>query len=211
MKQNKYAEIFSGIGLGMLVGLIIGLSVSHIVGIVLGALTSLLASFFGLTAVKEDVQSNVKLHSRPMTIIYFSLSTFAFILIGIYLRTHNVLSPSIKEQKEDLIEMGLKSEDIGKMLLKIRYNLALDSHGDFSNIESTINTYGTSTSLFGVQLKAADSLLASPSYTYNEVAEIFKSEQGDMLRFYNTINLYVKDTSDQKDILTSTLKLMKGK
>jgi len=209
MSKNKYIEIFSGVGLGVLVGIVIGLSVSNVVGIVLGALTSLLATFFGLNSAKENLQNDLKYQTKPLIIIFFSITTVIFILIGIFLRTHNILSPTIEEQKSELIKMGIKEDDLGKTLLKIRYDIVLDSQGETVNNESTHNT--TSTSLYGVQLNAANSIFTKPTYTNDEVAKIFISEQGAMTKFYNTIKYYVPDTIGQKDILTSTLKLLKGK
>jgi hypothetical protein len=205
MKQDRNLEIASGIGLGLLVGIIIGLSVSHVVGIILGALTSLLATFFGLTASKEGDQT--KFNTKPLTIFCFGLSTACFILIGIYLRTHNTLGPSLKNQKEELVAMGLKPEEISKVLLKLRFDMTLDAKTNIPTLSEIPN--GSHGSLFSA---TADSIISQPNHSHKDLVKIFTAEQGSSLdQYYNIVKLYVQDTTKQKDILDAAFKLLKGR
>jgi hypothetical protein len=208
MTQNKNLEIASGLGLGLLVGIIIGLSVTHVVGIILGALTSLLATFFGLTASKDGDQSKQsKFNTKPLTIFCFGLSTACFILIGIYLRTHNSLGPSLKQQKEELVMMGLKPEEISKVLLKLRFDMTLDAKTNIPTMSEIPN--GSHGSLFSAE---ADSIINERNHTLKELVKIYTAEQGSALdQYYNVVKLYVPDTTKQKDILDAAYKLLKGK
>jgi hypothetical protein len=115
--MNKKREAFAGIGLGMLLGVIIGLSISQVTGIILGALTSLLAAFFGLRDKKSDDQS------KPIIICYFGASCFIFIMLGIYIRTHQLLSPSLASQTEKLKEVGFNQNEIKQILLAKEFGL----------------------------------------------------------------------------------------
>jgi hypothetical protein len=104
-------EIYSGLGLGLLVGIIIGLSISEVTGIILGALTSLLAAFFGLRSTKEGETI------KSITIGTFSLACFLSIFLGIYLKTHNSLSPSIDTEIENYKKSKFDDNEIKKIVL----------------------------------------------------------------------------------------------
>lgn len=224
-KQERF-ELLSGIALGALVGIIIGMSVSHIVGIVLGALTSLLAAFFGLVEVKNtDPDKPSKFKSNPRLIFSFSFFAVLFILLGVYIRTHDSLGVSLEEQKKELKEIGLDSSAISKVLLATRYNLIINNSvhsiaktpaggsGDSQIIpmsETPIAEGGHST-LYSVEM---DSVLANKSlkterFSINVLGKLFE-EPRPLQQFYNTVTLYVKDTLQQKDILVSTINLMRN-
>jgi hypothetical protein len=104
-------EIYSGLGLGLLVGIVIGLSISEVTGIILGALTSLLAAFFGLRSTKEGETI------KNITIGTFSLACFLAIFLGIYLRVHNSLSPSIDTEIENYKKVKFDDNEIKKIIL----------------------------------------------------------------------------------------------
>jgi hypothetical protein len=53
----------------------------------------------------------------------------------------------------------------------------------------------------------ADSVL-SKDRTYHELQQAFDQERS-MIQFKNIVSLYLKDTTQQKDILKSTLELLK--
>ena len=83
-------EIYAGLGLGLLIGFIIGLSIAQVTGIILAALTSLLAAFFGLQNNLEGKTGN------KVVIGTFSFTCIISIFFGLYIRTHNLLSPSLE-------------------------------------------------------------------------------------------------------------------
>lgn len=110
-KSKRRKEIFAGLGLGALIGIIIGLSIAQVTGIILGALTSLLAAFFGLREKKSEDSEN------HLIVGTFGIACIAFIFIGLYVRTHNLISPSLQSQKEEYKNIGFSEEEIKKIFL----------------------------------------------------------------------------------------------
>lgn len=104
-------EIFAGIGLGLLIGTIIGLSIAQVTGIILGALTSLLAAFFGLRSSKDGETGN------QITIGTFSLTCVFSIFFGLFIRTHNLLTPSLENQINEYKIAHFDTSEIKKIIL----------------------------------------------------------------------------------------------
>lgn len=104
-------EILAGVGLGFLIGTIIGLSIAEVTGIILGALTSVLAAFFGLKPAKEG--------EKPYhaAIASFGFACLAAIFLGIFIRTHNLLAPSLEAQIEEYVEAGFSEEEARQYVL----------------------------------------------------------------------------------------------
>ncbi|MFZ0391504.1 MAG: hypothetical protein WAN36_13680, partial [Calditrichia bacterium] len=126
LKEQQYdraitfVQIFSGAGMGLLVGIIVGLSVSEVVSIILGALAALLAAFLGL----QDQQCAKKQEGEPAAAFNrtrmvglragsFGIACAVAILLGVFLRTHNVLSSniSLKEQVALWQQAGYDKKD----------------------------------------------------------------------------------------------------
>jgi hypothetical protein len=101
--REKYIHLFSGSGIGLLVGAIVGLSVSHVVGIVLGSLTALLAAFLGLKDSKRGDGTNSTETECRSNMKWLRTGAFGFfctigILLGIFIRTHGILSVPIDQK-----------------------------------------------------------------------------------------------------------------
>ncbi len=119
---TAFVQVFSGMGMGLLVGIIVGLSVSEVVSIILGALAALLAAFLGLQDSQTAKQAEggdpaAALRRARMTGLRagsFGIACVAAILLGIFLRTHGVLSgeeKSLKEQVAVWQEAGYDKKD----------------------------------------------------------------------------------------------------
>src|SRR5210317_265367 len=99
-----YSQVFSGIGIGLLLGIIIGLSASPVVKTILGALSGLLAAFLGLqeslfSKQEEDINKvNNRIYLNSIRAGSFGIATVIALLIGMYMRTHGVLSITIEKQ-----------------------------------------------------------------------------------------------------------------
>lgn len=131
----KNREVFSGIGLGLLVGLIIGLSIAEVSGIILGALTSLLAVFFGL---KPEGESG---NSKSITIGSFSFSCVIAICIGLFMRANNVLTPSIENEVKEYQLANFDNAEIKQIILLKKLGIVPQGY-TFSKdaIQSSSNT-----------------------------------------------------------------------
>ncbi|MFN8257844.1 MAG: hypothetical protein U0W24_19260 [Bacteroidales bacterium] len=110
-------EIFSGLGLGLLIGIIIGLSIAEVTGIILGALTSLLAAFFGLRSTLDGEKGN------QLIIGTFSFSCVLSIFLGLFIRTHNLLAPSLTSQIKEYKLASFDSNEIKKIILLKEFGL----------------------------------------------------------------------------------------
>lgn len=104
-------DIFSGAGLGLLVGVIIGISIAELTGIILGALTSLLAAFFGLRSNSEGEKGN------QLVIGSFSFTCVLAIFLGLLIRTHNFLAPSLASQIKEYELASFDSAEIREIIL----------------------------------------------------------------------------------------------
>jgi hypothetical protein len=110
-------NIYAGLGLGLLVGTIIGLSIAEVTGIVVGALTSLLAAFFGLRSNKEGETGN------QMVIGTFGIICLLGIFLGLYIRTHNLLSPSLSSEIKEYQEASFDANEIKEIILFTKLGL----------------------------------------------------------------------------------------
>lgn len=127
MSTQRYssgAQIFAGAGLGLLVGLIIGLSVSPVVQTILGVMGSLLGAFLGLQDGKvvesgdETAQTGAMLKAK-MTAL--RMGSFGFVLalgivLGMYIRTHEVFSMSITQEMARWTNAGYSTEEARKLV-----------------------------------------------------------------------------------------------
>lgn len=128
-------SIFAGIGLGLLIGLIVGLSIAQVTGVILGALASLLTAFFGLRPNKDGENGN------HVIIGAFGVTCAIAIIGGICIRTHDLLSPSLKRNISEYREANFDTTEIKKIILF--QELGIISEGekyvaDFKNPGSSI-------------------------------------------------------------------------
>lgn len=110
-------EIFAGLGLGLLIGIVIGLSIAEVTGVILAALTSLLAAFFGLRSSSDGEKGN------QVIIGTFGFSCIIAILLGIFVRTHNLFSPSIEKDIETYKKVKLTDKEIKELILFKEFGL----------------------------------------------------------------------------------------
>ncbi len=95
---NRFiSDVFSGVGIGLLLGTVLGLSTTPVVALVVGALTSILAVFLGL-----DGKENSRLPSvSSVRIGAFGLATVAGLGLGLHLRINNpiAIAPSVAMER----------------------------------------------------------------------------------------------------------------
>jgi hypothetical protein len=119
---GEAVDYAGGVALGLLLGLLIGLSITPVVSIVVTALVGLLAGLFGLAPTSALGTSAAG--ARRMAAFGFAAAIAA--PIAIWLRTHDVLAPSIDEQRATLREIGYAdgSAEQKEMLRFLRYGIA---------------------------------------------------------------------------------------
>jgi hypothetical protein len=115
--------VLTGASLGALVGLYVGLSTSPIVSTIVGTLTSLLTTLVGLKLIldkQEPSEGGESIDSFKIKMVLlsaFAMACIVFTISGMYLRTHNTLSPTLSEKYTAWEKAGFSKEEIKKILL----------------------------------------------------------------------------------------------
>jgi hypothetical protein len=113
-------DIAAGVALGLFIGALVGLSVmSGITSTVLTPLIAVLAIFFGLT----DTVGTTKIKPASGRITAFCIAALIATTVGIYARTHNLLSPPgsyLSDVAKELRGLGYKDDEIHAMI-KTKY------------------------------------------------------------------------------------------
>ncbi len=124
----------AGAGIGMLLGLIMGLSATPIVSTVLGAIAAGLLGLLGVGGRSSSQGSDdSRLHHGALRILGFGFACSVFVVVGILLRTHDALAPSLKVQEQELRSSGtLSKSDVRAILLLKAFGLREKSAGNGS-------------------------------------------------------------------------------
>jgi hypothetical protein len=127
-------QVFSGVGMGLLVGIIVGLSVSPVVKTILGALAGLLAAFLGLQDSfysKQQEEDATKVYDRiKMSSIRagsFGLACAVGILFGVFVRTHDLLTITIKDQVQRWVDAGYNDDYARALVVYQKFKILPDS------------------------------------------------------------------------------------
>ncbi|MFK7829920.1 MAG: hypothetical protein AB8B57_09095 [Congregibacter sp.] len=157
------SQVFSSSGIGLLVGFLMGMSASPLVGMVVGAITGLLASFLGLAGRsgnplpggqepgeheqdgerREEREENAQLQ-RKLVLTGIRTGTFALacvigVLMGMHIRTHNLMSPSLLDKQTELVDLGFTSQEARWIVADQKFTATTPSVEDsvlFSNASS---------------------------------------------------------------------------
>ncbi|HEV7821235.1 MAG TPA: hypothetical protein VGO84_08635, partial [Burkholderiales bacterium] len=104
VKPARRGEDFAGgAALGLFLGTLMGLSATPVVTLVVTALVALLAGVFGLA----DKLSPTMAAGAARRLIAFGIVATIAMPTAIWVRTHEVLSPSIEQQRQNLQAMGV--------------------------------------------------------------------------------------------------------
>ncbi|MBW4891579.1 hypothetical protein KXQ82_17770 [Mucilaginibacter sp. HMF5004] len=122
-KSIKRATILSGIGMGLLLGIIMGLSVSEVVKVIMGAMTAILGAFLGFdkqsfTGIGNEEYQKIE-ENRLFTALragWFGLAVLVGIISGMYIRTHEVFTPTVSANVKQWTDAGY-SEDYARKLV----------------------------------------------------------------------------------------------
>jgi len=100
-KQGFIVDVFSGVGLGLLLGVIVGMASSPVVATVVGAIASVLAVFLGLEGGDSKLAAFAKVQLNGVRIGSFALATVIGLVLGLYIRINNPLAepPVVQMQR----------------------------------------------------------------------------------------------------------------
>lgn len=154
--RNALPAIFNGLGIGLLLGILLGLSISPVVSGVVATLSSLLAVLIGLNEKYIDTLKSLRIGA-------FGLFAVAGILLGLYIRANDPLSPSLNERKKEFEELGFNEQEIKFLITGIM-------QADSSKMLRRANTLYTSK----VNVGACDILSTTKEDTpVNEIVNTF--------------------------------------
>ena len=105
-----FSQMFGGVGLGLLVGILVGLSSSPVASVVVGALAAGMMTLLGFVSSSKDGDP-VAARGSVLRLGGFGLACTAAVLSGLYIRTHNLLSPTPNEQVKELQGAGYTPEE----------------------------------------------------------------------------------------------------
>ncbi|UPG72699.1 hypothetical protein MVG78_00405 [Roseomonas gilardii subsp. gilardii] len=115
--MSRWTEVLAGAGLGCLMGLMLGLAATPVVASALAALTALLAAFFGLVKAEDSPD-------RALRIGSFGAACSLALLLGLGLRTHDLLSPSIRAEVRQWTDAGFEEKEARAMVAFQRLGIA---------------------------------------------------------------------------------------
>ncbi len=97
------SAIINGTGVGLFLGILLGLAVSPVVSGIIGTLSSLLVVLLGLN---DKYLTSIK----SLRIGFFGIFAVAGVLLGMYIRTNDALSPTTTELKDEYSLAGYSDD-----------------------------------------------------------------------------------------------------
>jgi hypothetical protein len=110
----------AGAGLGLCVGILIGMTTTPVIGTVVGALAALFATVFGVRL--QDVEGFARIGG-------FGALCVLGVLVGVALRTHNVLGISVSQQVAEWVAAGYDGATARQIVLFRELGLLSDKAG----------------------------------------------------------------------------------
>ncbi|WP_155730449.1 hypothetical protein [Pseudoalteromonas luteoviolacea] len=115
---NLKIALFGGAGIGLLFGVVMGTTVTPTVTLLLGALTTILAAILGL----NDRHFN---DAKAVRIGSFGIACVLGAYLGVYVRTHNLLAPSLTDLKGQYMAVGYTKQQALQLLTLKEFGLNL--------------------------------------------------------------------------------------
>lgn len=116
-----WSQGFSAIGMGLLLGILLGLSSSSVVAVVVGALAAMLSAFLDAGGQQKSDGNVVNREARIAGAVrngLFGFACTAGIALGIYTRTHDLLSPprpTLAQQVRALETIGFTAAEARRL------------------------------------------------------------------------------------------------
>jgi hypothetical protein len=120
---NLLAQAFPSLGIGLLVGMLVGLSVSPVVAGVLTSLGGLLGALLGLQADGDGEGAFARLRVNGVRIGAFGFACVGGVMLGLYIRTHDVFAMDVKRQLAVWTDAGFSREEAQQLVLLQKFNL----------------------------------------------------------------------------------------
>lgn len=112
--QGWWLHLCAGASLGLFLGLIIGLSFSPVVAAVVTALTTVVAGWSVLFVKKGESKAD---SAATIRLIGFAIVATVTLVVGIYMRTHNTLSPSFESTVSAWEKRGFSTDEAKALVM----------------------------------------------------------------------------------------------
>ncbi len=124
------ANFLGGACLGLLLGLLVGMSSTPVVANVIAAFTAAMIAFIGLRA-NDSPNSPSDETSRSSSALArtsgFALACVASVLLGLFIRTHDLLSPTLADRAKIWEQLGFSPAETRAILLYQQANVVPES------------------------------------------------------------------------------------
>jgi hypothetical protein len=128
-----FGQLFAGTGLGLLVGILVGLSSSPVVSAVVGALTAGMVTLLGFTRATKEGGPILSPEGSVFRLGSFGVACAIAVGLGLYIRTHNLASPSIADQVAEVQKGGYTPEEARRWVAYKNVGTVLTSSAPGSN------------------------------------------------------------------------------
>lgn len=123
------AQVFSGVAIGLLLGLLMGLSSAPVVALVVGAIAALLGGMVlpAGRARDDELPAPARLRAAAWRSGALSLAAIVGLLCGLWLRTHDALSPAaptLAQQVAELQAAGFAADEARRLVAARRFPAA---------------------------------------------------------------------------------------
>jgi len=168
-----FSAVLNGIGVGLLLGILLGLSVSPVVSGVIGTISGLLVILLGLDEKYLDPVKGIRIGA-------FGLSAVAGVILGLYIRANDPLSPSLLDRKNEYVKLGF-SEEEAKAFLTGRVSAESAEDPAKKNVlySSTVDAGACETLQYATAEQPVSELMNTfkeAGGTWKELAEEFKAD-----------------------------------
>jgi hypothetical protein len=124
--EKSIGQLFAAIGLGLLVGILVGLSSSPVVSVVVGALAAGMVTLLGFARPAKDGDPSYA-DGSAVRLGGFGVACSVAVLLGLFIRTHDWLSPSIADQVSEVQKAGFSGEEARRWVAYKNVGAVLDS------------------------------------------------------------------------------------
>lgn len=139
----RVGDVVTGLVLGALTGILVGLTTASVIATVLSSVLAIATTFVGLAGETKFAAVTVN-HARVAS---FAAAMIFTLLGGMWIRTHDLLSPSPKELYDQLVAANIKPDDAGDLVMFAKFGL-LPKDKSVTNSDPANVTKRIQTSLF---------------------------------------------------------------
>lgn len=212
------SQIFSSVGIGLLIGILLGLSASPVAGLVLASVTALLASLIvAKTPIKPGEQSAAERISQYQLELIgvragvFGLICVVGIFIGIYMRTHNVLTPpepTLKQRVKELTDIGFSAKEAREVVVTRITNTEFSAKKINEKPTASINALNK-TILFAIDSEICEKIDVRRFKNITSVIEYYQAiKLNSLVKIATSIDQHVNDEKAKMDIMGSILEVL---